>query len=305
MIIESKLDYTSPTSEFVIDSFTEPFRLYHTKNGVVILLYVKNNITATLLTNFTLPEDVEALLVEIVVTKNKWLFCCSYNPHKRMITYHLQEIGKGLEFYTSSYKKILLMSDFSSEMSEVSMNPFCSLYNIKYSVQEPTCYKNNERSSCIKLFLSNFANHFLRTEILETSLSNFHKLIITVTMLKFEKQPPQTVIQRNYKNYNKELFEKEIQIKLTEFDFENIPYETFNNICIDILNLCATLKKKYLRANHSKFISKELSKEIMLSSKLRDKFHKNKTDEARAKYRKQSNVCVHLLQRTKDNNNNR
>ena len=41
---------------------------------------------------------------------------------------------------------------------------------------------------------------------------------------------------------------------------------------IDILNLYAPLKKKYLRANHSKFISKELSKDIMLRSKLRNKF---------------------------------
>ena len=105
-------------------------------------------------------------------------------------------------------------------------------------------------------------------------------------MLKVEKQPPQIVIYRNYKTYNKELFEKDIQIKLSEFDIENIPYETFTNIFIDILNLHAPLKKKYLRANHSKFISKELSKEIMLRSKLHNKFLKGKTDEARTKYKK-------------------
>ena len=218
-----------------------------------------------------------------------------------MITYHLQEIGKGLEFYTSNYEKILLMGDFNSEMSETSMNSFCNLYNLKCLVQEPTCYKNPERPSCIDLFLSNCENHFLKTEILETGLSDFHKLIITATMLKFEKQPPQIVTYRNYKNYNKELFEKDIQIKLSEFDIENIPYETFTNIFIDILNLHAPLKKKYLRANHSKFISKELSKEIMLRSKLRNKFLKDKTDEARTKYRKQRNICVHLLRRAKRN----
>ena len=35
-----------------------------------------------------------------------------------MITYHLQEIGKGLEFYTSNYEKTLLMGHFNSEISE-------------------------------------------------------------------------------------------------------------------------------------------------------------------------------------------
>ena len=89
IISQSNLDDTFPTSQFVIDSFREPFRLDRTRNGDGILLYVKNNITTTLLTNYTLLEDIEALFVEIVRVKIKWLFCCSYNPHKSMITYHL------------------------------------------------------------------------------------------------------------------------------------------------------------------------------------------------------------------------
>ena len=88
-----------------------------------------------------------------------------------MISYHLQEKGKGLEFYTSNYEK---MGDFNSEMSEASMNSFCNLYNLKCLVQEPTCYKNHERPPCIDLVISNCENHFLRTEILETGLSDFH-----------------------------------------------------------------------------------------------------------------------------------
>ena len=51
---------------------------------------------------------------------------------------------------------------------------------------------------------------------------------------------------------------------------------------------------------HSKFISKELSKEIMLRSKLRNIFLQGKTDEARTKYRKRD-ICAHLLRRAKRN----
>ena len=80
-----------------------------------------------------------------------------------MITYHLQEIGKGLEFYTSNFEKILLMGNFNSKMSEALMNSFCNLYNLRCLVQEPTFYKNPERLSYIDLFLSNYENHFLKT----------------------------------------------------------------------------------------------------------------------------------------------
>ena len=93
-----------------------------------------------------------------------------------------------MEFYSSNLDKIFLMGDFNSRMSETSMNSFWNSYNLQCLVQEPTRYKNTERSSSIDLFLSNCANHVLKTEILETGLSDFHKLIITATTLKFEKQ---------------------------------------------------------------------------------------------------------------------
>ena len=60
------------------------------------------------MTKYIQPEDIETLFVEIVIGKIKWLFLCSYSPLKSIITYHLQEIVKGLDFYTSSYEKIYL-----------------------------------------------------------------------------------------------------------------------------------------------------------------------------------------------------
>ena len=69
---ESKLDDTFPTSQFVIDNFAKPFRLNRTRNGSGILFYVNKNMTATLLPNYTVPEDIEALLVEIVIGKIKY-----------------------------------------------------------------------------------------------------------------------------------------------------------------------------------------------------------------------------------------
>ena len=66
-------------------------------------------------------------------------------------------------------------------------------------------------------------------------------------------------------------------------------------ICfMELLNKIARLKNKFLRANHSKFVAKEVSKAIMLRCKLRNKFLKKKTLESRAKYNKQRNICVSL-----------
>ena len=43
---------------------------------------------------------------------------------------------------------------------------------------------------------------------------------------------------------------------------------------MELLNKVAPLKTKYLRANYSKFMTKELSKAIILRTKLRNKFLK-------------------------------
>ena len=51
---------------------------------------------------------------------------------------------------------------------------------------------------------------------------------------------------------------------------------------MEILDKFALLKKKYIRANHSKFVTKD----IMLRSKLRNQFLKTKTQESKIKYNK-------------------
>ena len=70
---------------------------------------------------------------------------------------------------------------------------------------------------------------------------------------------------------------------------------------MELLNEFLPLKCKYLRANHSKFMMKELSKAIMLRTRLRHQFLEMKTPEPKAKYNKQRNICVRLTRKAKRN----
>ena len=58
-------------------------------------------------------------------------------------------------------------------------------------------------------------------------------------------------------------------------------------VFMEFLNKVSPLKTKYLRANHSKFMTKKLSKAIMLRKKLRNKLFKKMTSEVKLKYNKQ------------------
>ena len=59
-----------------------------------------------------------------------------------------------------------------------------------------------------------------------------------------------------------------------------------------IFDKFTTLKKKYIIANHSRFVTGERSKVIMLTSKLRCQFLKTKTQEPKMKYNKQIDLCA-------------
>ena len=72
-------------------------------------------------------------------------------------------------------------------------------------------------------------------------------------------------------------------------------------IFIEILDKFVTLKKKFIRPNHSKFVTKELSKAIMLRSKLRNQFLKTKSQESKMKHNKQRNLCISITRNAKRN----
>ena len=64
---------------------------------------------------------------------------------------------------------------------------------------------------------------------------------------------------------------------------------------MQVLDKFAPLKKKYIRANLSKFVN--LVKVSMLRSKLRNQFLKTKTEESEVKYNKQRNLCARITRK--------
>ena len=74
----------------------------------------------------------------------------------------------------------LIVGDFNSEMTESAMEKFCGTYHLHNLIKDPTCLKNSDRPSCIDLLLTNFSKSFLKSQTLETGLSDFHKLTLTV-----------------------------------------------------------------------------------------------------------------------------
>ena len=236
------------------------------------------------------------MVVKINLKKKKWLLICCYNPHKSMIDNHLYNLGKHLNELCKIYDNLILMGDYNSEMSEDAMNEICCVYSLSSLVSKPTCSKNPNNPICIDLILTNKRSYFQNTTLIETGLSDFHKLMLTAMKCSFQKQLPKVIYYRNYKYFDNDAF---VCNNLSTFGFRNISCEEFENLFMCILNEHAPIKKKYIGVNIAHFMNKELCKVIMTRSRLRNIFLKLKTNESRGAYKIQRNYCVKLQRKTK------
>ena len=111
LILETKLDDSFSSAQFLLDGFSKPYRLDRCSNGGGILLYIRDDIPSRLLSN---SNKTESIFTEINFRKKKWLICASYNPHKSNISNYMHPLGKGPDNYIGNYDNILLLGDFNS-----------------------------------------------------------------------------------------------------------------------------------------------------------------------------------------------
>ena len=85
------------------------------------------------------------------------------------------------------------------KMDENSLNAFCGRHSLSSLIKEPTCYNNPANPSYIDLILTNSLRSFLSSSVVETGLSDFHRIIVTVLKTTFQRLPPKI---RNYSSYS-------------------------------------------------------------------------------------------------------
>ena len=293
---ETKLNDTFPNSQFEIEGYS-PLRRDRNENGGGLILYSRNDIPIKPLP--LLFGTIECILSEVTISKKKCLAIGIYNPNKSMISDHLFVLGKNLDHYLPTYDNIIIFGDFNCEMTEDAMSNFCSLYNLTNLIRGPTCFKNPDKPTCIDLILTNKLRNFQNSSIIESGLSDFHKFTVTVLKTSFRKMPAKIIKYRDYKNYSAANFNYELGYHLSSTDLQNISNDDFVSLAMEIFNCHAPLKQKCVRANDSPFVTKELRKEHMKRSRLRNKFLRDKSEANIKAYKLQRNKCVSLLKKAK------
>ena len=301
LISETKLHSSFPLNQFHIDGFTTPYRLDRNQNGGGIMLYIREDIPSKSVTEIKLDNEIENIFIEINLRSKKWLISGSCNPKLSHIKNDLEEIGKGLDYYSSKYENFIVLGDFNAEMSNPHTSEFCALYNFTNLIKEPTCYKNVDKPTSIDHILTNHARCFQHSGIYETGLSDFHKLTFTVLKMFYAKQKPRIIKYRDYKNFNKTTFRMDLLKELSLSNLQNGDFDRFKFIVNSLLESHAPMKEKYIRRNQAPFMNKSVRKAIMVRTKLLNKFRKENSFIHELEYKRQRNFCTTLIKKTKRN----
>ena len=87
------------------------------------------------------------------------------------------------------------MGNFNEEPNELAISDFCEMYNTK-NIKEKTYFKNPENPTCIDLILTNRPSSFQDSTVVETGLSDFHNMCVTVMKMYHCWQRPSVITYR-------------------------------------------------------------------------------------------------------------
>ena len=111
----------------------------------------------------------------------------------------------------------------------------------------------------------------------------------------FKKQSPNVISYRNYKSFSNDSFRTNLINEISSDGILKGDLTCFLDACKKSIDYQAPRKKKYIRENQASFLTKEINKEIMTGSRLRNKFLRCSSDENKKTYNEQRNRCVKLV----------
>ena len=135
--------------------------------------------------------------------------------------------------------------------------------------------------------------------MVETGLSDFHRMLITISKTTFPRLPPKIKTYRKYNKFYNLKYRETLLKELYLTNTRNNNISNFIDICMRSLENHGPLKKKYIRGNHLLIMNKELSNAIMHRLKLRKNFLRHRSNENRKKVFETTELSCLFIEKNK------
>ena len=85
------------------------------------------------------------------------------------------------------------MTNLNVERHNGFLQEFCDLCNVKNLIKVPTCFKNLDFPTNIGVMSTASYGRFHNQCVIETGLSDFRKIIVTVMQTHFQRKEPKII----------------------------------------------------------------------------------------------------------------
>ena len=96
---------------------------------------------------------------------------------------------------------------------------------------------------------------------------------------------PNVVNYRDYQKFRSDEFKAESDNEMLKHDINNMEYQYFFDISVEILSKHTPMKQKNLRTNQGRFLTKNVLKAIMKRSGLRNNYLSDRTEMSQKEYK--------------------
>ena len=192
------------------------------------------------------------------------------------------KLNKSLFNIASKYENILIIWDLNISFDNLKkgdthshLSDLCDTFSLSNHVNGVTCVKSQNGTS-IDVMLTNRPRRFHNISLIETGLSDCHKMIVSVFRAFFKRLPAKVIECRNYETFvhNEFLLNLDQELIRSNSYNDKQQYDIFTSIIRKVLDKYAPLKMNKLRGNQAKFTTMKFRKAIMDRSRFKNKYLK-------------------------------
>ena len=188
----------------------KPYRFDVSSRKGGLLVYINKNISSKYLRSFHLPNDIQAIPIEVHLKQRKLLFFSRYRPPDPKLAYFLSSITDLLDDYLKTYEDFIVIGDFNESETSTALDSFLDEQKCKNITRNKTCFKS-VKGSCIDLILTRKPSLRQFTNVFETGISDHHLLIYTMLKSTYTKMEPKVLSKRCLKNFSEQLFLQDLK----------------------------------------------------------------------------------------------
>ena len=307
-INETRLDYTIDNNEVDIPGYNL-IRKDRNRNGGGVAIYVRDTIPYTDC-NFLLPDNVEAICIEIHKPKSKPLVVSTwYRPPDAKIEL-LDYFEYFLKNIDTDNKEVLITGDFNcnflapeNNQHTTKLTDLLNEYQLEQIIKIPTRITPNSKTLLDIIITKMDDTKVVDSGVIHVGISD-HSLVYAGRKVAVLKEKPKIVETRQFKNFNTARFQQDLDQALNsilfyDYNNANIAWHVWKETFLAVADTHAPVLKRKVKSEHNPWMTNQIKTMIHHRDFLKKKAVKHSSQRYHELYKNCRNRVNKLIEDTK------